>query len=156
MKVNTLLPVVVAVFCGVASIRIDPTRAALAQTQLPNTVVTFDQLRWTSMPDGTGRQTADLFGDRSKAELFGYLVKWPKNTVAKAHSHPENRYAMVLSGTFYHGHGRRFDTNALERRQLGTYFTEPAGDPHFGATKDEETVLYFVGMGPDRTDQIEK
>jgi quercetin dioxygenase-like cupin family protein len=137
-------------------IRIDVKPATSSQPGLPNVVMPLDQMKWTTVPDGTGRQTADLFGDRQKAELFGYLVKWPKNTFAKAHSHPENRYGMVLSGTFYHGHGRAFVANALERRGQGTYFSEPAGDAHFGATRDEETVLYFVGIGPDRTDDIEK
>ena len=137
-------------------IRIDPKQSTLSNGPLASIAIPLDQLKWTGSSDGTGRQTAELFGDRRKPELFGYLVKWPKNTFAKAHSHPENRYAMVLSGTFYHGHGRRFDANALERRERGTYFTEPVGDPHFGATRDDETVLYFVGIGPDRTDEIER
>lgn len=123
---------------------------------MPTISLALDQVKWTKMADGSGRETADLFGDRSKRELFGYLVKWPKNAIAKAHSHPDDRHGMVLSGTFYHGHGIQFDFRTLERRSRGTYFTEPARDPHFGATKDEETVLYFVGIGPDRIDQIEK
>jgi hypothetical protein len=78
-----------------------------------------------------------------------------------AASHPfyarlEDRYAMVVSGVFYHGHASKFDVSKLERRSGGTYFTEPAGDAHFGATKAEGTILYFIGMGPDRTDPIEK
>jgi quercetin dioxygenase-like cupin family protein len=115
-----------------------------------------DQLRWTKMSDGTGRDTAVLFGDRRKPELYGYLVKWPPNTHAKAHSHPDSRYVYVLSGVFYHGHGTKFDVNKLERRSTGTLFSEPAGVAHFGATKAEGAVLYFVGIGPNRTDQIEK
>jgi len=115
-----------------------------------------DQLTWTKNPDGTGRENATLFGDRSKHELFGYAVRWPAHTTAKAHSHPENRYVMVLSGTFYHGHGDKFDAGTLEQRSQGTFFTEPAGIAHFGATKDQGTILYFVGIGPDRTDPVEK
>jgi quercetin dioxygenase-like cupin family protein len=130
--------------------------AAQSSHRMATVSIPLDQLKWTKNPDGTGRETADLFGDRRKAELFGYLVRWPKNTAAKAHSHPDDRHAIVLSGTFYYGHGRRLDVAALERRSQGTYFTEPAGDPHFGATKDEVAVLYFVGVGPDRTDQIER
>jgi hypothetical protein len=119
--------------------------------------ISLDQIKWTKSLDSTDkRETAALFGDRSKPELFGYLVKWPPNTTAKAHSHHENRYAMVVSGVFYHGHAAKFDVSKLERRSSGTYFTEPAGDAHFGATKAEGTILYFIGMGPDRTDPIEK
>ena len=151
---RALLPIVLSACCGV----IEPSAAATQvspRAPLPTISIALNELRWTKTSDGTGRETADLFGDRTKPELFGYLVKWPRNTIAKAHSHPDDRHAIVLSGTFYHGHGRRFDDRALERRSQGTYFTEPAGDPHFGATEDEETILYFVGVGPDRTDQIE-
>jgi hypothetical protein len=62
----------------------------------------------------------------------------------------------VLSGSFYHGKGEKFDSDKLERRSAGTFFSEPAGVAHFGATKDEPALLYFVGVGPDRTDWIEK
>jgi len=135
-------------------IRIDPKPSSSAT--LPVVSKALNELKWTRSTDGTGREIADVFGDRSKAELFGYLVKWPKNTIAKAHSHPDARHAIVLAGTFYHGHGTRFEAGKLERRSAGTYFTEPAGDPHFGATRNQEAVLYFVGIGPDRTDAIEK
>jgi hypothetical protein len=33
---------------------------------------------------------------------------------------------------------------------------EPTPVPHFGMTKDEGTVLHFVGTGPTRTDNPEK
>jgi quercetin dioxygenase-like cupin family protein len=127
-----------------------------SRVPMPVVSIALDQLTWTKMTDGSGRETADLFGDRTKAELYGYLVRWPKNSIAKAHSHPDDRHGMVLSGRFYHGHGRTFDAATLERRSHGTYFTEPAGEPHFGATRNDETILYFVGIGPDRIDQIEK
>jgi hypothetical protein len=35
-------------------------------------------------------------------------------------------------------------------------FTEPENVRHFGMTKDEEVVLYFVGIGPSTTDNLEK
>jgi hypothetical protein len=63
---------------------------------------------------------------------------------------------MVVSGTFYYGHGNKFDGSKLERRPTGTHFTEPSGDAHFGATTDEGAILYFVGIGPDGMNQIER
>jgi len=50
----------------------------------------------------------------------------------------------------------RHGQDRLEQRSQGTFFTEPAGIAHFGATKDQGTILYFVGIGPDRTDPVEK
>ena len=115
-----------------------------------------DQLKWTKNSDRSGRESSPVFGDRNKPQLFGCLVKWPPNTIAKAHTHPDDRYAVVLSGTFYHGHGRKFDPDGLERLSRGVFFSEPANVPHYGATKDEETILYFVGIGPDRIEEVEK
>ncbi len=117
----------------------------------------LDQQEWLASPDSTDpKHGATLFGDRTKSELFGLLVKWPPNTTAKAHSHPEDRHVMVVSGTFYYAHGSKFDRSKLERLPTGTYFTEPAGDAHFGATTDEGAVLYFVGIGPDGMTAIER
>jgi quercetin dioxygenase-like cupin family protein len=115
-----------------------------------------DEIKWAKNGDGTPRVGAVLFGDPSKHELYGLVVKWPPNTTAKAHSHSDDRYVVVLSGTFYHGHGDKFEVSKLERRTKGTTFSEPANVAHFGATKNEEAVLYFVGVGPDRTDALEK
>lgn len=75
-----------------------------------------DQVKWMEIPDGNGRESADLFGDRSKQELFSYMIRWPPNTTFEAHTHPVTRYTMVLSGTFYYGHGNTFDTSKLEGR----------------------------------------
>ena len=113
-----------------------------------------DQRKWEK-PDTYGRQRSILFGDPTKPGMYGMFVKWPPNATAKAHSHPDERYGFVVSGVFYHGRGDKFQTATLERRPEGTLFSEPAGVAHFGATKGEGTILYFVGIGPDRTDEIE-
>lgn len=63
---------------------------------------------------------------------------------------------MVLRGTLYHGIGEKFDQRKLEVRPVGSFFTEPKGVRHFGTTKDEGVVLYFVGIGPSTTDNLEK
>ncbi len=115
-----------------------------------------DQIKWTKLDDGTGRAIAYLIGDPAKSGQYIFVVRWPPRTQSKAHLHTDNRYAVVLSGTFYLGHGNKFDANNLERLYSGTFYTEPVGVAHFGATKDEGAVLYYVGSGPSRTDQIEK
>ena len=95
-------------------------------------------------------------GDRAKPGLYIQLVRWPPHATLKAHSHPDDRYVMVLRGTFYHGIGEKFDESKLEARPAGSFFTEPKGVRHFGMTKDEGTILYFVGTGPSTTDNLEK
>jgi len=123
---------------------------------VPVSAIELDKVQWKKNPNGGPLEVAALVGDRSKPGLYIQLVRWPPRTINKAHSHPDDRYAVVLSGTFYHGYGDKFDEDKLERRSAGTFFTEPARLRHFGITKDEGTVLYFVGTGPSTNDDPEK
>jgi uncharacterized RmlC-like cupin family protein len=116
--------------------------------------VELDKIQWTKGAEG--RDYATLVGDRSKPGLYIQLVRWPAHAINKAHSHPDNRYAVVLKGTFYHGYGDKYDANKLEVRPVGSFFTEPARMRHYGITKDEPVILYFVGMGPSTNDEQEK
>jgi hypothetical protein len=68
----------------------------------------------------------------------------------------QGAFTSGLRGTFYHGIADKFDESKLEPRPAGSFFTEPKGVRHFGMTKDEGTILYFVGIGPSSTDNIEK
>jgi hypothetical protein len=47
-------------------------------------------------------------------------------------------------------------TESTKARPAGSFLTEPKGARHFGMTKDEGVVLYFVGTGPTTTDNLEK
>jgi quercetin dioxygenase-like cupin family protein len=132
------------------------TPALAQQSALTPFGIEIDKMEWKPSPDGSGRSFATVIGDRSKPGLYIQLVRWPPHAVYKAHSHPDDRYAVVLSGTFYHGYGDKFDGGKLERRPTGSFFTEPAHLRHFGVTKDEGTILYFVGTGPSTNEDPEK
>ena len=125
--------------------------------ELPVAAIELDKMPWTKIPGISAAQDfATIVGDRGKAGLYIQLVRWPPHAMLKAHSHPDDRYVMVLSGTFYHGMAEKFDETKLEARHAGSFFTEPKGIRHFGMTKDEGAVLYFVGTGPSTTDNLEK
>ena len=135
--------------------------AAVAQQRTPSGSVApfaFEpaKIPWEKDPHGGPLERATLVGDRSKPGLYIQLVRWPPHTLNKAHSHPDDRYALVVSGTFYHGYGDKFDESKLEARPAGSFFTEPARLRHFGVTKDEGAILYFVGTGPSTNDDPEK
>jgi quercetin dioxygenase-like cupin family protein len=125
-------------------------------SELPIAAIELDKMPWTRVLGIGPLEFATIVGDRARPGLCIQLVRWPPHAVLKAHSHPDDRYVMVLRGTFYHGFGERFDESKLEARPAGGFFTEPRGARHFGMTKDEEVVLYFVGTGPSTTDNLEK
>jgi quercetin dioxygenase-like cupin family protein len=118
--------------------------------------IELDKIQWSKNPGTGSLEFATVVGDRAKPGLYIQLVRWPPHAVYKAHSHPDDRYAVVLRGTFYHGFGDKLDESEFEARPTGTFFTEPKGVRHFGMTKDEGAVLYFVGTGPSTNDDPEK
>jgi hypothetical protein len=81
--------------------------------KLPNVAVELDKMPWVS---GIGPvEFATIVGDRAKPGLYIQLVRWPPHAALKAHSHPDDRYVMVLRGTFYHGFWRK-----IRRDQIGS------------------------------------
>lgn len=49
------------------------------------------------------------------------------------------------------GYGSRFDTKNLKDLPPGSFYTEPAGQPHFAQTDDEPVVIWVTGYGPSDT-----
>jgi quercetin dioxygenase-like cupin family protein len=127
-----------------------------ASASVPVFAIELDKVQWQKNPAGGHLEVATVLGDRSKPGLYIQLVRWPPHTINNAHSHPDDRYAVVLKGTFYHGFGEKFDESKLEVRPEGTFFTEPKRVRHFGITTDEGAILYFVGTGPSTNDDPEK
>jgi len=118
------------------------------------TLLLPSQIKWE--PSASGRENAYLLGHPKKRGTYLSLVKWPSNSKALAHMHPDARYGMVISGVHYIGYGNKFDESKLHAHPAGTYFTEPANTAHFGMTKGEGAVLYFFGTGPSRVIPLEK
>jgi hypothetical protein len=112
------------------------------------------EMKWVR--SASGRENSYLLGHHSKPGPYLYLVKWPPNSKALAHKHPDHRYGMVVSGVHYIGYGDKFDEKKLHVHAAGTFFTEPANTPHFGMTKGEGAVLYFYSVGPSGNTPVEK
>jgi len=106
--------------------------------ELPVATIELEKMPWTKVPGIDAQEFATIVGDRAKPGLYIQLVRWPPHSVLKAHSHPDDRYVMVLSGTFYHGIAEKFDEKKLEARPVGSFFTEPKGVRHFGMTRMRE------------------
>jgi quercetin dioxygenase-like cupin family protein len=112
-----------------------------------------------SAPPGTqlgtagvpGTQLRVLAGNPKQAGLYTVMIKLPKNTVIKPHSHPDDRVGTVVSGSFYFAFGDSFDESQLKKLPAGSFYTEPPGANHFAMTKDEEAVVYVTGTGPTGT-----
>ncbi len=98
-----------------------------------------------------GIQTSVLAGDPTKAGPYTIRLSAPANTRIAAHSHRDERTAVVVSGTWFFGYGDKADEAKVKALPPGSFYAEPAGDHHFALTRDEPVVVYIFGFGPTDT-----
>jgi len=102
-----------------------------------------------------GVHTKVIFGDPSKAGFYTILLFVPAHTTIQAHSHRDNRVAVVVSGEWRIGYGKHFDAKALKRLPPGSVYSEPGRDNHFARTEADPVVVEISGYGPTDTLYVE-
>jgi hypothetical protein len=112
-------------------------------------MVNAAEAKWEKLPTG---EQLKVIGDPSKPGPYMFLLK-PRpgpSSSTQPHTHPDTRTYTVLSGTWYIGFGPKFDESKLMALPAGSYYTEPAGVPHFVLIKDEGVMVKITGTGPSR------
>ena len=104
------------------------------------------QLEWKETESGLKQVV--LVGDPSKSGLYVVLGKWERGKMSRPHSHPNERYITVVSGTWWVGSGAKFDPASTTPLPAGSFVTHYAKQVHFDGAKNEDVVLQIVGMGP--------
>ena|SRR5271170_4210300 len=94
-----------------------------------------------------GIRTTVLLGNPTKPGLYTIRLSIPANTRIQAHTHRDNRSAVVMSGTWYFGYGPVANEIATRALVPGSVYTEPGGVAHFALTKAEPVVVYITGIG---------
>jgi quercetin dioxygenase-like cupin family protein len=123
--------------------------ALAAQTAAP--VVPRVQIQPDALtfgPAGAAIQTAAVLGDPSKPGIYVTRLRFAKGTRIAPHLHPDERVAVVLSGSMYFGYGNVFDESGLTHMTAGSTWTEPPNTAHFALAKDEDVIIQVVGIGP--------
>jgi uncharacterized RmlC-like cupin family protein len=98
-----------------------------------------------------GIQTRVLKGDPTKPGLYTIQLTVPANTKIEAHTHPDDRVATVVSGTWQIGYGSRFDEKNLKALPPGSFYIEPPSVAHFARTGNGPVVVQITGYGPTGT-----
>ena len=96
-------------------------------------------------------ETRLLHGDPAQGGLYTISIKVPPNTRIAAHTHRDDRTAVVVSGVWHFGYGPAASASLTRALAPGGFYTEPAGDPHFAWTGPEGAVVYITGWGPTDT-----
>jgi hypothetical protein len=106
-----------------------------------------DNIQWRANAAGTS-SSAILYGDPAKAEPYAMLIRWKAGNMSRPHFHPNDRYFVVLSGTWWVGTGRKFDPESTVPLPPGSYVVHYAKGIHYDGAKDGDAVIMVHGMGP--------
>jgi hypothetical protein len=83
-------------------------------------------------------------------------IKWLPGNMSRPHYHENDRFFVVLSGTWWMGTGEKFDPNNTVAAPAGSYVIHRAKGIHYDGAKDEETIIQVWGMGPATSIPAEK
>lgn len=133
--------------------------AAPAQDRLrltPPEIAALNQGGATAGTSGvTGIRTTVLYGDPAKAGPYTIALRVPPNMRIAAHSHRDDRTAVVVAGVWRFGYGRKAEQAPVKILPPGSFYSEPAGIDHFAMTGPEGASVYISGFGPTSTDYVE-
>lgn len=104
-------------------------------------------IKWVRNAAGTNEQ-AVLFGDPSKPGPYVVRLKWLPGNMSRPHYHPNDRFFVVLSGTWWMGTGDSFDPDSTVPAPAGSYVIHKAGKVHYDGSRDGEVIIQLWGMGP--------
>jgi quercetin dioxygenase-like cupin family protein len=111
-----------------------------------------NDIKWKS---GDGSDQAVIFGDPGKPGIYGILIRWHAGHFSRPHFHNSDRYAYVVSGTWWVSSSDTYDLSNTYPMPAGSVVTDLANTVHYDGAKNEDTVLELVGMGPVTTTPAE-
>ena len=111
--------------------------------------VEFDKLAWRPTEGNTlGVETAVVEGDPSKPGYYLTINHFPPGVMSRPHYHPDERYIIVLRGTWYTDEGDVFRPNQTVPLKPGDFMRHPKDGPHYDGALDEDTWVAISGYGP--------
>lgn len=113
-----------------------------------NEVVTADTIEWGWLNPLRGDKSpaaGKLWGDRTKNEPAGFLVKFNKGFSSPPHIHNITYRGVVIQGLLHN------DDEKAEKQWLpaGSYWQQPAGEAHITAADGQENLAFLdIQEGP--------
>jgi quercetin dioxygenase-like cupin family protein len=129
-----------------------------AQGKLDPKAVEFikpEDIKFVRNAAGT-QETAVLFGDPNKPGPYVVRLRWLPGNMSRPHFHPNDRFFVVIEGTWWMGSGDKFDPDSTVPVPAGTYVIHHAGQVHYDGAKKEPVVIQVWGMGPATSTSGEK
>jgi len=113
-----------------------------------------EEIVWKDRPGYDGVKFATIQGDPSKPGVYVIRAKFSPGAMTRPHWHPEDRYVIVVAGTWYTGEGDTFEPDKTVPLKTGSFMLHPAKAHHYDGAKDEEVIVQIIGVGPSNTTLI--
>ncbi len=113
-----------------------------------------DQIPWKG--NGEGLLEYNLFGNPREPGPYAVLLKWLPGHYSTPHYHPNARYAVVISGTWWTSTSNTQDTKKTYPLGPGTVVTDVIGTVHWDGARDEPVVLMLMGDGPSPNVKVDE
>ena len=117
--------------------------------------ITPENIKWVRNAAGTN-ETAVLFGDPEKPGPYVIRLRWLPGNMSRPHYHQNDRFFVVISGTWWLGTGEKFDPDSTVPAPAGSYVIHKAKQVHYDGAKNEPAVIQVWGMGPATSIPAEK
>jgi hypothetical protein len=75
-------------------------------------------------------------------------LQWLPGNMSQPHFHPNDRFFIVVSGTWWVGSGQEFNPDATVPMPAGSAVTHFAKGVHYDGAKGEPTTILVWGEGP--------
>ena len=111
-------------------------------------------VKWQTNP--AGLESAWFVGAADKAGVYALRVKLPAGFRIQPHTHPDERFSVVLEGTIFVGFGETFDESKVVAIPAGAMYVAPAGVPHYVWAKDGPATYQETGPGPTATNFVKR
>ena len=138
--IRVLLSAVVATLVSIPAVYGDIDRTAV-DFQTPA------DIKWVRNAAGTN-ETGRALRRPDQARAVRGTLKWLPGNMSRPHFHHNDRFFVVISGTWWVGTGEKFDPASTVPVPAGSYVIHYGGKVHYDGAKDEETVIQVWGMGP--------
>jgi quercetin dioxygenase-like cupin family protein len=89
-----------------------------------------------------------LAGDPTKLGPYAIELHLAPHTKIASHTHRDDRTALVVSGEWHFGYGRKATDAVSSTLGPGAFYTEPANEAHYAYTTGKPAVVFISGMGP--------
>jgi quercetin dioxygenase-like cupin family protein len=118
--------------------------------------VEFDKLQWRATEGNTlGVETAVVEGDPSKPGYYLTINHFPAGVMSRPHYHPDERYILVLRGTWHTDEGEVFRPSQTVPLKPGDFMRHPKDGPHYDGALNEDTWVAISGYGPTKATVID-